>query len=436
MKENLSMSDSRLIQRRRFLILYLGIALEFFASMSKMLVPGPIYDDLQGELLFTPSQIASLGAGYMYAYAASQLLVGILSDRYGGVRVLLGGGALFALGLFCFPLLDSYPVMMIVRGACGWGAGVVFIGMAKLLHELLPEKFGVMLGALLFVSYSGSVVGTVPMVWLIGAIGWRGALLLVGAVSCILMICIGACARGTMQKVLAAQSLKPLFRMLGNPRMYYISLSTGILFGVYYALLTQMGQKCIEDTYHWDTYWASATITLLAVIVALINLFWSVILKIFHGHRMNLIILVMWMALLGTILGVFTFHFAWSGGVLLISWVLIAIAAGFFPLYASQAKAVNPPEDTGLSVSMINFSAFVFIALFGNVAGWILNFWHQSGGEELHFPPQAYETLFGVFAVFMILALLLLLLPDRLRRNKASRILQLRRQLINVSEKS
>ena len=105
--------DGSTLRRRRQLILWSGVVLFFFTSMSKVLVPGAVFNDLQA-LGFSAGALASLGAWYMYTYAFSQMAVGIFSDRYGGVRLLLFGGGFFAAGSLLFPLglsvtLFSFP---------------------------------------------------------------------------------------------------------------------------------------------------------------------------------------------------------------------------------------------------------------------------------------------------------------------------------------
>ena len=89
------MNDNPIIQKKKFAILY------FLTCMAKVLIPGVIYDDLLACGLDS-RQIAGTGAAFMYAYAASQLLAGIFSNRFGGVRILLTGGSLFALGTVAF----------------------------------------------------------------------------------------------------------------------------------------------------------------------------------------------------------------------------------------------------------------------------------------------------------------------------------------------
>ena len=52
-----------------------GVVLFFLTSMAKVLIPATIFGELQK---------LGLGALFMYAYAASQLLAGVFADRYAG----------------------------------------------------------------------------------------------------------------------------------------------------------------------------------------------------------------------------------------------------------------------------------------------------------------------------------------------------------------
>ena len=87
-------------------ILFCGVIMYFFTNMSKVLIPGTVFNELQSAGLDVKS-ISALGAFYMYAYAGSQLLAGIFSDRYGGVRILLIGGSMFTAGTIGFPFMEK-----------------------------------------------------------------------------------------------------------------------------------------------------------------------------------------------------------------------------------------------------------------------------------------------------------------------------------------
>ena len=92
------------INKKKFYILICGVMIFFLTSMAKVLIPNTIFTDLQ-KLGLEVDRISSLGAAFLYSYAASQLLMGCFSDRYGGVRILLIGGSMFSLGTVIFPLL-------------------------------------------------------------------------------------------------------------------------------------------------------------------------------------------------------------------------------------------------------------------------------------------------------------------------------------------
>ena len=71
--------------------------------------------------------------------------------------------------------------MQFFRVLTGAGAGVIFIGVAKLISDLYPERFTIVFGIALFVGFCGVMAGTAPMVKLVELLTWRYALLPGGA---------------------------------------------------------------------------------------------------------------------------------------------------------------------------------------------------------------------------------------------------------------
>jgi len=411
-------TQSETLRRKKLFILLLAVIVNFFTSMSKMLVPGPIYNQLQLELLFTPAVIAAIGSVYMYSYAASQLLMGVYSDRYGGVRILVIGGSLFTVGTLFFPFCSDPLLMGLCRAVTGFGAGTVFLGEAKLINDLFPRKFGLMLGIALLIGYFGPVTGTVPMVGLISLIGWRKAYFLPGAVCFLAMAGILLSMRGTIRKTVTGQTLAPLVKMLKNRPMWLLCISSALIYGIYYVLLTQVGQKCIEDFYKLDKYLASLCITLLSVIVALNNVAVNLLLKLVRGRRRVIYLGGTLMVLAGALTGFAAFYRHLPVGVLIAAYLLLAFPAGFFSFFSIMAKELNPPEVTGLAVAVLNFAAFVFIALFGNISGIVLGFWKNSVGPDGVFPGTAYTALFAFLTFSALLSVLIgLFVPETGRRN-------------------
>ena len=179
MLENLISQET--LRKKKMAILCCGVVMYFFTNMSKVLIPGTIFNELQQAGLDVKS-ISALGAVYMYSYAASQLLAGIFSDRYGGVRILLIGGSMFTAGTIGFPFAEHLWLMYFFRVLTGFGAGTVFLGVAKLLADLFSARFALAMGIILVLGYIGPTVGTM-MVFLINAVGWQWAMAIPGIIA-------------------------------------------------------------------------------------------------------------------------------------------------------------------------------------------------------------------------------------------------------------
>ena len=74
-------------------LIILACILYVMANFQRVAIPGAIFDILQADLGAKAPTITSFGATFMYSYAFSLLAIGILVDRFSGVKVILWGGA-------------------------------------------------------------------------------------------------------------------------------------------------------------------------------------------------------------------------------------------------------------------------------------------------------------------------------------------------------
>ncbi len=388
------------LYRKKMTILICGIIMYFLTSMAKVLVPATIFAELQA-LGFDAQKISATGAAFMYSYAASQLLAGIFADRYGGVRILLIGGSLFASGSILFPVTGNFHLMIICRVMTGFGAGTVFLGVAKLLSDLFSAKFAFMLGAVCLMGFFGPTAGTVPVTYLIGIVGWRIAMMIPGFIALLALAVIICRMHGTIKPTVGGQTLQPLFAMLKNRNMWMMCLSASVIFGVYYCISSQFGQKSLSDFCGLNRQTATAVIMLLTIIVACNNMGGNLLLKLCGGRRKCVAWFAIISTLTGTLLAALAFRNQPSAGIIIAAYALIAIPAGFFPLFGTIAKELNPPESVALAVAFVNFWCFVYIAVFQNITGNILQRFADSGSTV--FPPQAYSNVFVFLAAAAIL---------------------------------
>ena len=110
--------------------------------------------------------------------------------------------------------------------------------------------------------------------------------------------------------------------------------------------------------------------------------------------------------LVGYLLGYLTIAREGSGWWMALSYVLIGIPAGCFSIHANLTKEDSPPQYISLRVTLLNFWAFVMIAVLGKLGGMIMH-WQESRAVQaegvLHYPPEAYQ---GVFLMFILTGLI------------------------------
>ena len=419
MKFNLTISEKWLC----YTIFLSGAIFNFFTSMSKVLVPGTIFDELQSNLRISGATLSLMGSVYMYCYAASQLVVGVLTTRFGGVRILLWGGTIFVIGSIAFPFLSNPTLMIISRAITGLGAGSCFVGLARIYADMFPTKFTLMLGIALFISYLGPVFGGLPMTYISNNLGWRTTLLLPAILSIInISICFMLLRKKT-GPILKEGTFRPLFKILAKADNWKLYITCSVVYGAFYTILVIMGKKALTDLCNLSPAIAATWITIPAIVVAFGNLATGKIVSFFGNKHKKLVIFSSIFSFLGIIIACLSFTFNLGATFIISSYLVMAIPASSFALYSTVAKELNPPEYVGLSVAILNFFAFVIIALDGNIAGFILKLFETkenlSATGVYNYPPTAYALIFGILTFFAIAGIIAgCLLPETGEKNQ------------------
>lgn len=412
-----SICADNVLKKKKMLILICGTIIFFFTSMSKVIIPSTIFQDLLQSGMAV-DRISSFGSSFMFAYAASEIMIGCFSDRYGGVRILLIGGSIFTVGTIGFPAFENYYLMLLFRIVTGFGAGTIFVGVAKLLADLFTRGFGLALGIVLVFSYLGPTTGTVPMVKLVEGIGWKFAMLLPGCISLLALLVIICLAKGTIKPVTSGQTLGPLYAMLKSRGMWFLCFAGACIYGVYYVFLSQVGQKTLTDVFSLTGGKAASWLMALTILVAANNMTVNGLMKLFGEKRKPVMILGILLTLAGSLLGWYCFRYGEGLPVFLVSAFVIAFPAGFFSLMGTIAKEMFPPELTGMALSYLNFTIFVFIALYQDITGRIMKAFPPAPGSIV-FPPETYSAIYLFFIIGSIISLVsVLFVPETGTRNK------------------
>ena len=142
----------------------------------------------------------------------------------------------------------------------------------------------------------------------------------------------------------------------------------------------------------------------LTILVAVNNIAGNFLLKLCKNRRKAAAAVSFSATLLGTIIGYAAFKYSNSVWIVAAAYVLIAIPAGFFPIFSLMTKELNPPEQTGLAVAVLNFWCFVYIAAFQNISGRILQNYSVAGAQA--YPAEAYCGVFIFLTTMNLCALI------------------------------
>jgi MFS family permease len=121
------------------------------------------------------SALASFTVVQLTVYAAMQVPVGILLDRYGSKRLLITASGLLFVAQLAFSLVDSYPAALAARAVLGVGDALVFISVLRVVMSWFPAlRQPVMSQATGMLGGIGAIVSTVPMAAAFHHFGWTG----------------------------------------------------------------------------------------------------------------------------------------------------------------------------------------------------------------------------------------------------------------------
>lgn len=153
----------------------IGYALDGF----DLLILGFALPVITTEFHLTANQAGFLATITLLGAVVGGLIGGILSDRFGRVRVLSGSVLLFAVFTAATGLAPDYTQLIIYRFIAGIGLGSEFgIGMT-LAAESWPARLRARATSLVALGWQTSVLmAAILSAWLIPVIGWRGLFIL------------------------------------------------------------------------------------------------------------------------------------------------------------------------------------------------------------------------------------------------------------------
>ena len=229
--------------RKALIASAVGYAMDGF----DLLILGFMLGDINKDLGLNATQGGSLVTMTLVGAVVGGIVFGMLSDRFGRIRVLTWTILIFAVFTGLCAFAQGYWDLLVYRTIAGLGLGGEFgIGMA-LVSEAWPASQRARASSYVGLGWqAGVLVAGLATVFLKPIIGWRGMFLLgllPALVSFLIRRTVGE-PEGFIEKIRASKSALPIGLLVKDPETTRISLGMFVLCSVqnfgYYGIMIWM----------------------------------------------------------------------------------------------------------------------------------------------------------------------------------------------------
>jgi len=167
-----------------WLVVFGPFAAGYFLSFFFRNVNAVISKDLAGEFALSSADLGFLTSMYLLAFAAFQLPLGVLLDRYGPRRVVAALLCVAAAGALTFALARDFTTLSIGRALIGLGVSAGLMGAIKAFTLWFPlSRLASLNGLYLAFGGIGGLSATAPAEALVGPFGWRALFFVLAGLS-------------------------------------------------------------------------------------------------------------------------------------------------------------------------------------------------------------------------------------------------------------
>lgn len=345
--------------------------------------------DAQHRFGIGASALASFVVLQLLVYAALQVPVGLLLDRFGTVRLVVAGALVMATGQALMAIAPDVPLAVVARILVGAGDAMTFISVLRLVPRWFPSRRVPVVTQLTgIVGQLGQVLSAVPLAAILAGPGWTTAFLSTAGAGVFVSIVALAGVRDTPENRIT--SGRPLtFRHLGaelsgawrhpGTRLgiwsHFTTQFTGTVFGLMWGFPFLIAGEGLPRT---------TAGTLLTAYVLMGMAAGPVIGLLVQRHPLRRSWLVLGVVAVNA-MG-WGLVIAWPGRAPLPILVLLVLALGLggpgSMIGFDLARTFNPPSRLGTATGMVNVGGFAASVVTILLVGLILD--ARTGGSAAY----------------------------------------------------
>ncbi len=405
--------DSR---HRQFATIVAVIGVAYVMSQFYRTSNGVIAKELSWEFGLSAEALGGLTGVFFLSFAAAQIPIGMLFDRF-GVRRTLPVILTFAIaGTVTYGLASGFAELLAGRLLMGLGVSGVLVGALFVFGRWAPaERFATWMGRMIALGGIGLLLATTPLGLIAESIGWRYAFFGAGAVTAVGALLIYLLVRdappGTEPAAARPESLKEnvagVLEVLKTKRLPTIMGMSFASYPVLTAILGLWGAPYMADVHGLDTV-ASGNIMLLMAVALIVGNIVLGPLEVRLDTRKWLVVASAVLVLVSLLLPALIPRPPLALAAAL--FVLVSFCSAYNIVIAGHGRALFPDRLAGRGIAMLSVALMGGPAVLQSVTGLIMGAFPATDGTA---PVDAYRAVFGFLAATVLVALVAYLrLPD------------------------
>jgi predicted MFS family arabinose efflux permease len=367
---------------------------QFFRTSLAVIAP-----ELSRDLDLTTQDLGFLSSVWFIAFAVMQIPVGIALDKYGIRKLVAPMVLLAAFGSVLLALAPNLETGIAAQVVIGFGCAPVYMGTLVLLTRWYdPARFASLASLVLALGSLGNLMGTAPLAWLSGLLGWRMALIVVAIIVAAAAVLVWLCVQDTQDGSPAPASgehpvraLIGTFKVARNRDLWPLMPMALIGYGVMVTIRGLWGGPYLADLFRLDAIERGNVLFLMSLGMVAGPLLYAQIERRIDRRKLPVLIgSLVTLASLGSLVVTESLVAA------TVALVLIGCFGSVFNMVMAQGRRFFQPHEMGRGLTLLNGACFggaaALQALTGQVAA--------SAAPPVWTP--VFATLGGLLAVAML----------------------------------
>lgn len=378
---------------------FLPFAAGFFLSYVYRVVNAVIGPEIAGEIGLAAEHLGLLTSVYFLTFAAFQLPLGVLLDRFGPRRVEATLLLVAVAGAILFAASEGLGALVVARGLIGLGVSACLMaGFKAFVTWFPPGRLTLANGALVASGGAGAMAATAPAEAALDAIGWRGMFLVLAGLTFALAVAI---LLVVPEKPPAAPARwRDQVRGYGavaRDRVFWRHAPVlGLLHGGYIAIQSLWAGPWLRDVAGLGRDAAADVLLGLAaaMIVSALGVGWA------GGRLARAGVPLGWVVMAGSAALVATetaIALGIGAATPALPWIVFGLCSGFAALIYTAVLRAFAPDMAGRASTALNLFLFVGAFAFQYAIGWIID--RVPGSTPAAYAPAAYTIAFGAVAL-------------------------------------